>query len=144
MLEPHGTPNIPAWVPVWVRSPCRRSELRYSLTLEDATDRECSYGSLFFPACFATADSARSQRLARPLPFRPPPPPPPLHFASGSAGALEAGALKSNAPDWGAGRNKISGTLNFQTTFTEIGFERTPPESVAVQSPLKQGPKSID
>ena len=85
-----------------------------------------------------------SGSLARCPSGLPPPPPPRLHFASGSAGALEAGALKSNAPDWGAGRNKISGTLNFQTTFTEIGFERTPPESVAVQSPLKQGPKSID
>ena len=71
-------------------------------------------------------------------------PPPAYTSPQGWQGRSTRGALKSNAPGWGAGRNKISGTLNFQTTFTEIGFERTPPESVAVQSPLKQGPKSID
>ena len=71
-------------------------------------------------------------------------PPPAYTSPQGWQGRSTRGALKSNAPGWGAGRNKISGTLNFQSPFTEIGFEPTPPESMAIQSPLKQGPKSID
>ena len=139
------SPN-PFWVPVWVRSPWQTLGAQ---VFTHAGRRDGSRVQLWLPLlsclfCHSRFGAIPAARSPVALQASPPPPPPRLHFASGSAGALEAGALKSNAPDWGAGRNKISGTLNFQTTFTEIGFERTPPESVAVQSPLKQGPKSID
>ena len=62
---------------------------------------------------------------------------------AGAPGRSARGALKSSARGWGAGRYKNSVALNFETSPIEKGSEPTPPESMAIQSPLNQRPRQL-